>query len=97
MSITATQAQAQEITLVQVWVTQEDRGVPGALTLQLMVDDELKEYVVRATPNDAAALAGFLDKLSAAPAPEPPVIWRPALRPEPMTPHRWAEASFMRT
>ncbi len=100
MPITATlpEALVQEITLVQVSLTQEDRGAPGALTLQLLVDEELKEYVVRAAPGDAAALAEFLaNSIYAAPVPEPPVICKPASSAQPMPSHRWAEASFMRT
>jgi len=87
-----------QVKLVQVSWTDEEPGVPGALRLQLLLDHELREYVVCAAPENAATLVEFLlSGANAAAAPGAPSREKMAAGTPSAASSRWAEASFMRT
>jgi hypothetical protein len=50
------QIQVRQITHVQASWTEEERGAPGAFTLQLILDNGAAEYVLRPTAEDADVL-----------------------------------------
>jgi hypothetical protein len=50
------QIQVRQVTHVQASWTEEKRGVPGAFTLQLILDNGAAEYVLRPTAADADLL-----------------------------------------
>jgi hypothetical protein len=87
--------------LVRVSWTEQGRGMPGALTLQLSSDHEVEEYTVRVVPEIAAELVEFfqrtaqgaLDLATEAPRLLTMVESNPPCQPPP----RWAEAAFMKT
>lgn len=54
------QIQVRQVTHVQASWTEEDRGGPGAFTLQLILDHGADEYVLRPTAADADVLVKLL-------------------------------------
>jgi len=48
--------QVRQVTHVQASWTQENRGAPGAFTLQLILDNGAAEYVLRPTAEDTDVL-----------------------------------------
>ena len=50
------QIQVRQVTHVQASWTEEQRGAPGAFTLQLILDNGAAEYVLRPTADDADLL-----------------------------------------
>jgi hypothetical protein len=50
------QIQVRQVTHVQASWTEEERGAPGAFTLQLILDNGAAEYVLRPTAEDADVL-----------------------------------------
>ena len=59
---TEQQIQVREITDVQVSWTEEERGAPGAFTVQLILDHGAEEYVVRPTADDVDVLMQLFEK-----------------------------------
>lgn len=88
-----------EVTLARVFWTEPERGAPGALTLQLIVDHKIEGFVLQAAPADAAVLLEFLTRSSGAVSAfgrEAPGSGDPALAASNAS-RTWAPASFMRT
>jgi hypothetical protein len=54
------QIQVRQVTHVQASWTEQDRGEPGAFTLQLILDHGADEYVLRPTADDADLLVKLL-------------------------------------
>jgi hypothetical protein len=54
------QIQVRQVTHVQASWTEQDRGEPGAFTLQLILDHGADEYVLRPTADDADVLVKLL-------------------------------------
>ena len=50
------QIQVRQVTHVQASWTEQERGAPGAFTLQLILDNGASEYVLRPTAEDADVL-----------------------------------------
>ena len=50
------QIQVRQVTHVQASWTEQERGEPGAFTLQLILDNGAAEYVLRPTAEDADVL-----------------------------------------
>ena len=50
------QIQVRQVTHVQASWTEQDRGQPGAFTVQLILDNGAAEYVLRPTAEDADLL-----------------------------------------
>jgi hypothetical protein len=48
--------QVRQVTYLQASWTEEERGAPGAFTLQLILDNGAAEYVLRPTAEDADVL-----------------------------------------
>jgi hypothetical protein len=48
--------QVRRVTQVHAAWTEGERGVPGAFTLQLILDDGADEYILRPTAEDAEVL-----------------------------------------
>jgi hypothetical protein len=48
--------QVRQVTHLQASWTEEERGAPGAFTLQLILDNGAAEYVLRPTAEDADVL-----------------------------------------
>ncbi len=53
---TEQQIRIRQVTHVQASWTEEERGQPGAFTLQLILDQGADEYVIRPTSDDADVL-----------------------------------------
>jgi hypothetical protein len=53
---TERQIKVRQVTHVQASWTEEERGGPGAFTLQLILDNGAEEYVLRPTAEDADVL-----------------------------------------
>ena len=53
---TERQIKVRQVTHVQASCTEEERGGPGAFTLQLILDNGAEEYVLRPTAEDVDAL-----------------------------------------
>jgi hypothetical protein len=53
---TGDQIQVRQVTQVQASWTEQERGAPGALTLQLILDNGVDEYILRPTADDADVL-----------------------------------------
>ena len=90
----------RQVTLLQVSWTQPDREMPGALALELRLEDHGREYVLQAAPDDAAVLLEFLARsrevrFDLGDRPAGLGSWAPPGRPGP--PAVWAEASRMQT
>ena len=58
------QIQVRQVTHVQASWTEEDRGAPGAFTLQLILDHGADEYVLRPTAEDADIIIKLLSRSS---------------------------------
>jgi hypothetical protein len=58
------QIQVRQVTHVQASWTEEDRGAPGAFTLQLILDNGADEYVLRPTAEDTDVLVKLLARSS---------------------------------
>jgi len=56
---TERQIQVRQVTHVQASWTEEERGAPGAFTLQLILDNGATEYVLRPTAEDADVLVSL--------------------------------------
>jgi hypothetical protein len=56
------QIQVREVTHVQGSWTEQERGAPGAFTLQLILDHGADEYVLRPTAQDAQVLLTLLGR-----------------------------------
>jgi hypothetical protein len=54
------QIQVRQVTHVQASWTEQDRGAPGAFTLQLILDHGAAEYVLRPSAEDADVLVKLL-------------------------------------
>lgn len=51
---------ARRVTLAGVSRIEGDRGARGALTLRLVAGQDIEEYVLQATPDDATRLLEFV-------------------------------------
>jgi hypothetical protein len=60
------QIRVRQVTHVQASWTEEDRGAPGAFTLQLILDQGADEYVLRPTAEDTDVLVKLLARSSSA-------------------------------
>jgi hypothetical protein len=58
------QIQVRQVTHVQASWTEENRGAPGAFTLQLILDHGADEYVLRPTAEDTDVLVTLLARSS---------------------------------
>ncbi|HEX2249241.1 MAG TPA: hypothetical protein VHH32_02780 [Gemmatimonadales bacterium] len=58
------QIQVRQVTHVQASWTEENRGEPGAFTLQLILDHGADEYVLRPTAEDADVITKLLARSS---------------------------------
>jgi hypothetical protein len=56
------QIQVRQITHVQASWTEEQRGAPGAFTLQLILDNGAAEYVLRPTAEDTDVLVKLFSR-----------------------------------
>lgn len=54
------QIKVRQVTHVQASWTEEERGGPGAFTLQLILDQGAEEYVLRPTAEDAQVILDLL-------------------------------------
>lgn len=63
---TTTQIQVRQVTHVQASWTEEERGGPGAFTIQLILDNGVDEYVLRPTAADADVLLKLLERSDSA-------------------------------
>jgi hypothetical protein len=52
----------REVTQVQASWTEQERGGPGAFTLQLILDNGADEYVLRPTAADADVLLKLIER-----------------------------------
>jgi hypothetical protein len=95
------QFRVHEGSLLRVSWTEQGRGMPGTLTLEVSLDDEVEEYTLRVVPEVAAGLAEFFQRSAQGwcdLAPEAPgLLTEVASSPPCRWPPRWAEAAFMRT
>ena len=60
------QIQVRQVTHVQASWTEQERGEPGAFTLQLILDHGADEYVLRPTAGDTDVLIKLLARSSSA-------------------------------
>jgi hypothetical protein len=60
------QIQVRQVTHVQASWTEQDRGGPGAFTLQLILDHGADEYVLRPSGEDADVLVKLLARSKSA-------------------------------
>jgi hypothetical protein len=58
------QIQVRQVTHVQASWTEQDRGSPGAFTVQLILDHGADEYVLRPTAEDTDVLVKLLARSS---------------------------------
>jgi outer membrane protein OmpA-like peptidoglycan-associated protein len=58
------QIQVRQVTHVQASWTEEDRGAPGAFTVQLILDHGADEYVLRPSAQDTDVLVKLLARSS---------------------------------
>ncbi len=54
--------QVRQVTHLQASWTEQERGAPGALTLQLILDNGADEYVLRPTADDADVLLQLFER-----------------------------------
>ncbi|MEJ7654410.1 MAG: hypothetical protein WKH64_14315 [Chloroflexia bacterium] len=59
---TEQQVQIREVTQVQASWTEQERGAPGAFTIQLILDNGVDEYILRPTADDADVLMKLLTR-----------------------------------
>lgn len=60
------QIRIRQVTHVQASWTEEERGGPGAFTLQLILDNGAEEYVLRPSAEDADVLVTLLGRSAGA-------------------------------
>ena len=60
------QIQVRQVTHVQASWTEEERGAPGAFTLQLVLDHGADEYVLRPSADDTDVLVKLLARSESA-------------------------------
>ncbi|HZI76499.1 MAG TPA: hypothetical protein VFD73_21255 [Gemmatimonadales bacterium] len=60
------QIQVRQVTHVQASWTEEERGAPGAFTLQLVLDHGADEYVLRPSADDTDVLVKLLARSKSA-------------------------------
>ncbi len=60
------QIQVRQVTHVQASWTEEERGAPGAFTLQLILDNGAAEYILRPTAEDADVLVKLFARSTSA-------------------------------
>lgn len=63
---TERQIKIRQVTHVQASWTEQDRGEPGAFTLQLILDNGAEEYVLRPSAEDADVLVKLLARSASA-------------------------------
>jgi hypothetical protein len=63
---TEQQIQVRQVTHVQASWTEQERGAPGAFTLQLILDNGVDEYVIRPTADDADVLLQLFSRSGSA-------------------------------
>ncbi len=54
------QLQIREVTQIQASWTEQERGAPGAFSMQLILDNGVEEYIIRPTADDADVLLQLL-------------------------------------
>jgi hypothetical protein len=90
----------REATLVQLSWTEQERGIPGTVTLQLILDNGV-EYTLRVAPDVAARLGELFQQSARASSdldrPAPRHLTLAGSNPASPRPARWAEASYMKT
>ena len=59
---TERQIKVRQVTHIQASWTEQERGAPGALTLQLILDNGVGEYVLRPSADDAQVLLQLLGR-----------------------------------
>jgi hypothetical protein len=57
---TEQQIQVRQVTHVQASWTEQERGAPGAFTIQLILDNGVDEYILRPTADDTDVLLQLL-------------------------------------
>jgi hypothetical protein len=60
------QIQVRQVTHIQASWTEQERGAPGAFTLQLILDNGADEYVLRPSAEDADVLVKLLARSESA-------------------------------
>ncbi len=63
---TERQIKVRQVTHIQASWTEQERGGPGALTLQLILDNGADEYVLRPSAEDADVLVKLLARSKSA-------------------------------
>ncbi len=63
---TEQQIQTRQVTHFQASWTEQDRGAPGAFTIQLILDHGADEYVIRPTGEDTEVLLRLLEESESA-------------------------------
>ena len=58
--------QTRQVTHYQVSWSERERGAPGALTVQLILDHGVEEYVLRPTAEDTEVLLALLQRAGSA-------------------------------
>jgi hypothetical protein len=58
------QIQVRQVTHIQASWTEEDRGAPGAFTVQLILDHGADEYVLRPTAEDTDVIIKLMARSS---------------------------------
>jgi len=56
------QIQIREVTQIQASWTEQERGGPGAFSVQLILDNGVEEYIIRPTAEDADILLQLLQR-----------------------------------
>ncbi len=56
------QIQIREVTQIQASWTEQERGGPGAFSMQLILDSGVEEYIIRPTAEDADILLQLLQR-----------------------------------
>ena len=59
---TEQQIQVRQVTHIQASWTEEQRGAPGAFTVQLILDNGVDEYVLRPTAEDMQILLRLFER-----------------------------------
>lgn len=56
------QYQIREVTQIQASWTEQERGEPGAFSIQLILDNGVEEYIIRPTADDTDVLLKLLQR-----------------------------------
>lgn len=56
------QYQIREVTQIQASWTEQERGGPGAFSIQLILDNGVEEYIIRPTADDTDVLLKLLQR-----------------------------------